>query len=67
MRRSAGIVSDTQLSILAAEADLYVAQIGDGVMLKLGPRYDMGALEPKAANGWKVRNVQCSVQIRASI
>ncbi|KAF8062795.1 AMY1.2 [Scenedesmus sp. PABB004] len=53
VRRRNGIVSDTPVRIVAAEADLYVAEVGGRVTLKLGPRYDMGPLLPKEADGWK--------------
>lgn len=39
VRRRNNIVSDSSLKILAAEPDLYVAEIGGAVTLKLGPRW----------------------------
>ncbi|WIA40821.1 hypothetical protein OEZ86_004498 [Tetradesmus obliquus] len=54
IRRRNGIVADSKVKILAAEADLYVAEVGGSVMLKMGARYDMGSLVPKEADGWKV-------------
>lgn len=32
----------------------YVACIDDKVMVKLGPRYDMGGLVPRKEEGWAV-------------
>ena len=32
----------------------YVARINQNVVLKLGPRYDMGALLPRADQGWRM-------------
>lgn len=42
IRRRNGIVSDSKVKILAAESDLYVAEIGESVVLKLGPRWVTG-------------------------
>jgi hypothetical protein len=39
VRRRNGIVADSSVRILAAEADLYVAEVGGRVTLKLGPRW----------------------------
>jgi hypothetical protein len=54
IRRRNGIVADSKVKILAAESDLYVAEIGGNVTVKMGARYDMGGLLPKEADGWKV-------------
>lgn len=54
IRRRNGIISDSPIKILAAESDLYVAEVAGSVMLKLGARYDMGCLVPKESDGWKV-------------
>jgi alpha-amylase len=54
-RRDAGIVAKSKLEILCAEGDMYVARITGtrgSLVLKLGPRYDMGALLPKQDDGW---------------
>lgn len=56
LRKRWGIHADSKLEILAAEKDMYVARItGDAgpVVLKLGPRYDMGSLMPKKEDGWE--------------
>lgn len=53
IRRRNGIMSDSKVKIMAAESDMYVAEIGESVVLKLGPRYDMGACLPKECDGWK--------------
>eukprot|EP00775_Hariotina_reticulata_P005433 gene5433-5666_t len=55
VRQAAGIVGDSKLEILAAVDDMYVACIKGqkaSVVLKLGPKYDMGKLMPKAEDGW---------------
>eukprot|EP00775_Hariotina_reticulata_P007306 gene7306-7519_t len=54
IRRRNGIISDSSIKILAAESDLYVAEVAGSVTLKLGARYDMGCLAPKESDGWKV-------------
>eukprot|EP00775_Hariotina_reticulata_P007314 gene7314-7526_t len=54
IRRRNGIISDSPIKILAAESDLYVAEVAGSVTLKLGARYDMGCLVPKESDGWKV-------------
>lgn len=54
IRKRAGLRADSPLEILAAEKDLYVARCGGRVTLKLGPRYDMGGLVPKASDGWRM-------------
>eukprot|EP00879_Flechtneria_rotunda_P006432 GHRR01006760.1.p2 GENE.GHRR01006760.1~~GHRR01006760.1.p2 ORF type:complete len:152 (+),score=33.28 GHRR01006760.1:2724-3179(+) len=54
VRRRSGILSDSKVVVQAAEGDLYVAEIGGAVTVKLGPRYEMGSLLPKESAGWKV-------------
>ena len=57
LRRRAGIRADSRLEILAAEPDMYVARINGNngnVMLKLGPRFDMGGLVPRSQDGWQL-------------
>ncbi|GIL81108.1 hypothetical protein Vretimale_12784 [Volvox reticuliferus] len=55
LRRRLGVVADSPLRVLTADKDLYVARV-DGrsgsVVLKLGPRYDMGSLLPRREDGW---------------
>jgi ATPase subunit of ABC transporter with duplicated ATPase domains len=38
--------------ILAAEGDLYMAAVGDRLVVKMGPRFDIGDLLPKEEEGW---------------
>ena len=52
LRKRAGVHAESKIEILAAEPDLYVARIGGSLVCKLGPRHDMGALLPAAAEGW---------------
>ena len=45
------------MAILAAEQEMYVARVDgrDGqVLLKMGPKQDMGKLVPREADGWKI-------------
>lgn len=51
LRHRAGIDATSKLEILAAEGDMYVAKVGGELLLKLGPRYDMGHLAP--GKEWK--------------
>ena len=39
---------------MLADHDLYVAKVDDKVLVKLGPRYDMGWLTPKEDEGWQL-------------
>ena len=57
LRRRAGIRADSKLEILAAEHDMYVARIGN-VMIKMGPRYDIGDLAPSKEEWRKVQTGQ---------
>ncbi|KAL4534490.1 hypothetical protein Ndes2526A_g05385 [Nannochloris sp. 'desiccata'] len=52
LRKRAGIKADSKIDILAAEKDLYIAEINSSLVLKLGPRYDGGDAMPKASDGW---------------
>lgn len=55
-RKAAGVHAESKMEILAADADMYVARvIGEkaNLIVKLGPRYDMGSLYKK---GWKKIN-----------
>jgi alpha-amylase len=56
LRQRVGIRADSKLEILAAEKEMYVARIGN-VMIKLGPRYDMGGLVPRTKEGWRLVQV----------
>ncbi|GBG64666.1 hypothetical protein CBR_g45721 [Chara braunii] len=60
LRQRNGVHAKSPVKILAAESDMYVAEVigtSGSVILKLGPRYDMGKLTPskgdwrKAASG----------------
>ncbi len=54
LRKKAGIRADSQLDILAADHDMYVARCG-GLTVKLGPRFDMPEdLVPSKEEGWEV-------------
>eukprot|EP00898_Chlorokybus_atmophyticus_P002293 jgi/Chlat1/3064/Chrsp21S03381 len=50
-RKLSGVHAESPVSILAAEADLYMANIDDKLMVKLGPRHDLGHLAPDG--GWE--------------
>ncbi|GIL76645.1 hypothetical protein Vretimale_8845 [Volvox reticuliferus] len=55
LRRRCGVVNDSSLTVVAAEADVYVAKV-DGrfgsLILKLGPRMELGGLQPAQNDGW---------------
>ena len=51
-RKRNGINSRSELKIVVAEGDFYFATVDDKLAVKLGPRYDMGDLEPR--DGWKI-------------
>lgn len=53
-RRRAGIKADSEIEILAADPDFYVARIGGRMVCKLGARFDMGALLPNKDDGWSI-------------
>ncbi|XP_009410104.2 alpha-amylase isozyme 3D-like [Musa acuminata AAA Group] len=46
IRTRNGILPGSTLRILVADADLYLAVIDEKVMVKIGPRYDVGNLVP---------------------
>ncbi|CAN0922301.1 AMY1.1 [Linum grandiflorum] len=46
VRNAYGITSTSVVKILAAESDLYVAAINDNVIMKIGPKLDLGNLIP---------------------
>ncbi|KAL6750310.1 glycoside hydrolase superfamily [Haematococcus lacustris] len=54
LRHRQGLHSRSKLQVLCAEADMYVACIDGKVTVKLGPRFDMGALVPSSSQGWKL-------------
>jgi len=52
LRKRAGIKADSKVKILAAEKDMYIAEINSSLVLKLGPRYHAGDAAPKESDGW---------------
>ena len=46
IRNRNGINSRSRVRILAAEADLYMAGIDDKIIMKIGPKLDLGNLLP---------------------
>ena len=61
-RQAAGLHARSELEILAAEADLYVARCegrAGALLLKLGSRYDMGRHLPAAEDGWTRGALRC--------
>ncbi|XP_061993033.1 alpha-amylase-like [Rosa rugosa] len=46
IRSRTGIKPDSVVRILAADPDLYVASIDDKIIMKIGPRYEVGDLVP---------------------
>jgi hypothetical protein len=53
LRRKHGISSTSSLTITAAEADLYMATIAGKLIVKLGPRWELGAHLPDDAH-WRI-------------
>lgn len=39
---------------MVADADCYLAKVDDKVIIKMGPRYELGELTPKEEEGWKL-------------
>jgi hypothetical protein len=48
VRKRNDVNATSKVEIMTAESDLYVAKIDDKVILKIGPRFDMGHLAPNA-------------------
>lgn len=46
IRKAYGISETSSVKILAAESDLYMAMINDNVIMKIGPKMDLGDLLP---------------------
>jgi alpha-amylase len=46
IRKNYGIGSASTVNILASDADLYVAAINDNIIMKIGPKTDLGNLIP---------------------
>lgn len=54
-RKRNGIDARSSLAIKVAEADLYVANVGEKLVVKLGPRVDMPQeFVPQESEGWQV-------------
>jgi len=56
VRKRNDINAKSKVDILTAENDLYVAKIDDRLILKIGPRFDMGHLAPNAEE-WQITAV----------
>lgn len=54
LRKRAGICATSLIDILCAESDMYVAKINGSVIIKMGPRYDMGHVLPSKEDGWSM-------------
>ena len=54
LRKRNGLKANSKIKILAAESDLYVAEINGNVRCKMGPRFDLGHLTPNKKEGWVV-------------
>ena len=52
-RKQAGVNATSSLEIIRADSDLYLAKVGEKLMVKLGPRFDLGELNPSESDGWK--------------
>ena len=46
LRKSAGIRADSTVEILQAEESIYIARIHGTILVKLGPKMDMGEHNP---------------------
>lgn len=46
IRKRNGIKATSTVNILAAEADLYMAEIDNKIIVKIGPKQDLGNLLP---------------------
>lgn len=49
IRKRNGITATSSVNILAAEGDLYMAKIDDKIIVKIGPKLDLGNLLPSNA------------------
>nr|ABC87289.1 putative alpha-amylase [Ceratopteris richardii] len=56
VRKRNRIRANSEINILAADHDLYVAAINDNVIMKIGPKFDIGDLAPNLEE-WKVAAV----------
>ncbi|KAI3992770.1 hypothetical protein MKX01_021731, partial [Papaver californicum] len=46
VRSRNGIKPTSSVRIIAADADLYLAEIDEGIITKIGPKMDLGSLVP---------------------
>jgi len=46
IRKKNGITATSSVNILAAESDLYMANIDNKIIVKIGPKLDLGNLLP---------------------
>lgn len=46
IRSRNGISSTSRVNILASDADLYLAEVDDKIIMKIGPKMDLGNLVP---------------------
>jgi len=53
-RKRNSINSRSKLEIVVADADCYLAKIDEKVILKMGPRYELGDHSPREEDGWKI-------------
>ena len=53
-RQRNGINARSNVEVLLADHDLYVSKVDERLLVKLGPRFDMGWLAPKDEDGWKM-------------
>lgn len=56
VRKRNDIRANSKLDILTAEQDLYVARIDDRLLVKIGPRLEIGHLAPPL-NEWNVASL----------
>ncbi|KIZ03679.1 hypothetical protein MNEG_4284 [Monoraphidium neglectum] len=54
LRKRNNVLSDSKLEIKAAHHDLYFAVVDARVAVKLGPRMELGPLQPSKDQGWVV-------------
>eukprot|EP01025_Chloroclados_australasicus_P037372 TRINITY_DN38157_c0_g1_i2.p1 TRINITY_DN38157_c0_g1~~TRINITY_DN38157_c0_g1_i2.p1 ORF type:complete len:546 (-),score=76.16 TRINITY_DN38157_c0_g1_i2:460-1965(-) len=52
IRKKCGVRANSKIKIMIAEDDMYVAKIRDNLVVKLGPRFDMGQHLPNEKEGW---------------
>ena len=52
LRKRNGINASSKLDIMVSDGDLYLAKVDDKLLVKLGPRYDLGDKAP--GEGWNI-------------